>query len=651
MTDAARPGRPPHPHAGLGRHVRDRRDPRSRRAPDRPRRHRHHRPRADRRRARRPGDRPRPRPARRGHRRRGGLDARRPPARAVPRGARSGRSARCARRSPRSTSRAGSRSRPTRSCRIRSAPRAGVLRRLISDRDPRVRPDAIEAFNPTTLGRPWHARVVRFAAEHGLATRRQQRRPRGGGDRHRLDDVPGADRRRPPVGDPRAARRTTTAASTARARSGRSAASSGSTAATRGRSSGPRSGATAPGATSAIPAAATARRGSRRSGRRSRPARSADREDRARLAVRLPAARRRDPARPVPVREPPAARPRRPDPDEQPRPPARVRGRHHPDRQGLLAAGQRLGRDDHAVAPVRVAGPGDVLEREQFDLLHFHEPFVPFLSTILLRLSTSVNIATFHAYGGFSPSYEFGSKVMKGEAARLHGRIAVSGAAQALHRPLLSGRVQGDPERRRRRPVPAGRPDRALAGRHAEHPVRRPARAAEGPPRAAQGLPDPAQDRLRLPAPRRRDGPARSARPGATSRRGASRASSSSAACQRRGEGPALPDGRRLRLARDRRRIVRDRPARGDGGRHADRRLRHPRLQGRRPARPRGAARPAPGAEGDRRGRRAPAPGRRASGRDGPGRRRPGPGVQLGAGDPQGRRLLRLRHPPPRRAG
>ena len=45
-----------------------------------------------------------------------------------------------------------------------------VLRRLIADRDPRVRPDAIEAFNPTMLGRPWHGRVVRFAAEHGLAT-------------------------------------------------------------------------------------------------------------------------------------------------------------------------------------------------------------------------------------------------------------------------------------------------------------------------------------------------------------------------------------------------------------------------------------------------------------------------------------------------
>ena len=45
-----------------------------------------------------------------------------------------------------------------------------VLRRLLEDSDKRVRPDAIEAFNPTTLGRPWHGRVVRFAAEHGLAT-------------------------------------------------------------------------------------------------------------------------------------------------------------------------------------------------------------------------------------------------------------------------------------------------------------------------------------------------------------------------------------------------------------------------------------------------------------------------------------------------
>ncbi len=72
----------------------------------------------------------------------------------------------------------------------------------------------------------------------------------------------------------------------------------------------------------------------------------------------------------------------------------------------------------------------DMLERERFDLLHFHDPFVPFLSLVLLRLSTSVNIATFHAYAGFSPSYEFGGRMLGGYAERLHGRIAVSAAAR-----------------------------------------------------------------------------------------------------------------------------------------------------------------------------------------------------------------------------
>jgi phosphatidyl-myo-inositol alpha-mannosyltransferase len=82
------------------------------------------------------------------------------------------------------------------------------------------------------------------------------------------------------------------------------------------------------------------------------------------------------------------------------------------------------------LSPRFVSQVRDMLEREQFDLLHFHEPFVPFLSPIILGLSTSVNVATFHAYGGFSPSYEFGRRVMGRSAARLHGRIAVSGAAK-----------------------------------------------------------------------------------------------------------------------------------------------------------------------------------------------------------------------------
>jgi predicted metal-dependent phosphoesterase TrpH len=57
-----------------------------------------------------------------------------------------------------------------------------VLRRLLDDPDEAVRPDAIETFNPTALGRPWHDRVVRFADDHRLAHI-------GNSDAHTLDAV------------------------------------------------------------------------------------------------------------------------------------------------------------------------------------------------------------------------------------------------------------------------------------------------------------------------------------------------------------------------------------------------------------------------------------------------------------------------------
>lgn len=57
-----------------------------------------------------------------------------------------------------------------------------VLRRLLDDPDDAVRPDALETFNPTALGRPWHDRVVRFADDHGLAHI-------GNSDAHALDAI------------------------------------------------------------------------------------------------------------------------------------------------------------------------------------------------------------------------------------------------------------------------------------------------------------------------------------------------------------------------------------------------------------------------------------------------------------------------------
>jgi phosphatidylinositol alpha-mannosyltransferase len=71
-----------------------------------------------------------------------------------------------------------------------------------------------------------------------------------------------------------------------------------------------------------------------------------------------------------------------------------------------------------------------VLDEQRFDILHFHEPFVPFLSPTVLQASRTVNIGTFHAFGGFSPSYWVGRRFAGDLASQLHGRIAVSGAAR-----------------------------------------------------------------------------------------------------------------------------------------------------------------------------------------------------------------------------
>lgn len=59
---------------------------------------------------------------------------------------------------------------------------ARALRTLLADDDPSVHPDGLETFNPTALGRPWHAQAVQFAAEHSLAAL-------GNSDAHALDAI------------------------------------------------------------------------------------------------------------------------------------------------------------------------------------------------------------------------------------------------------------------------------------------------------------------------------------------------------------------------------------------------------------------------------------------------------------------------------
>ncbi len=75
-----------------------------------------------------------------------------------------------------------------------------------------------------------------------------------------------------------------------------------------------------------------------------------------------------------------------------------------------------------------------VLQEENFDIVHVHEPFAPFLPMQVLRLSDAINVATFHAAkeGGRNRWYLYGRHALKRWFRRLHGKIAVSVPAMRL---------------------------------------------------------------------------------------------------------------------------------------------------------------------------------------------------------------------------
>ena len=76
-----------------------------------------------------------------------------------------------------------------------------------------------------------------------------------------------------------------------------------------------------------------------------------------------------------------------------------------------------------------------ILQREQFDVIHIHEPLVPSLSLDVLRLSRTLTVGTFHAFAQFSMTsgphlaYASAYPFLRHYFRRLAGRIAVSNAA------------------------------------------------------------------------------------------------------------------------------------------------------------------------------------------------------------------------------
>ncbi len=71
-----------------------------------------------------------------------------------------------------------------------------------------------------------------------------------------------------------------------------------------------------------------------------------------------------------------------------------------------------------------------ILERERFDVLHFHEPLMPALPMTMLRMSTTANVGTFHAYAKSNIGYYYGRPILEPYLKHLDATIAVSGPAR-----------------------------------------------------------------------------------------------------------------------------------------------------------------------------------------------------------------------------
>jgi phosphatidylinositol alpha-mannosyltransferase len=86
----------------------------------------------------------------------------------------------------------------------------------------------------------------------------------------------------------------------------------------------------------------------------------------------------------------------------------------------------------------------EIMDRERFDVLHFHEPLMPALPLTLLSMSRAPHVATFHAFAKSNLGYYYGRPILKGYLKHLDATIAVSPPARDFVRhyfPQLDPRV------------------------------------------------------------------------------------------------------------------------------------------------------------------------------------------------------------------
>ncbi|HEV2074290.1 MAG TPA: glycosyltransferase family 4 protein [Thermomicrobiales bacterium] len=83
-----------------------------------------------------------------------------------------------------------------------------------------------------------------------------------------------------------------------------------------------------------------------------------------------------------------------------------------------------------------------IMRREQFDIVHLHEPLMPVLPYMVLLNSSSANVATFHAYSPSQPWYNAFKPYMSFVLGRIDARIAVSPPAKDFINRYFEGDYQ-----------------------------------------------------------------------------------------------------------------------------------------------------------------------------------------------------------------
>src|SRR5260370_4781267 len=73
-----------------------------------------------------------------------------------------------------------------------------------------------------------------------------------------------------------------------------------------------------------------------------------------------------------------------------------------------------------------------IVERERFDVLHFHEPLMPALPITMLRMSRTANVGTSQAFAKSNIGYLYGRPILEPYLAHLDRGIAVSEPAKAF---------------------------------------------------------------------------------------------------------------------------------------------------------------------------------------------------------------------------